>query len=91
MNRFAEKALVIDEVRRVLINTLQLGDRARAMGASSPLLGAIPEFDSMAVVSVITALEEQFGITVDDQEIDAAMFETLGSLSAYVEHKLTTA
>jgi len=91
MNCFAERALVIDEVRRVLISTLQLGDRARAMGASTQLLGAIPEFDSMAVVSVITALEEQFDITVDDQEIDAATFETLGSLAAYVEQKLAAA
>jgi acyl carrier protein len=58
------------------------------MTAATPLLGAIPELDSMAVVSLITALEEQFGIAVDDDEIGAATFETLGSLAAFVEQKL---
>lgn len=56
--------------------------------ASTELLGALPEFDSMAVVKVITALEETFGIDVDDDDIDASLFETVGSLLAYVEEQL---
>ena len=78
----------VDDVRMVVGSALQLGPRARAMEASTPLLGAIPELDSMAVVTVITALEEHFGISVDDDEIGAATFATLGSLSAFVEQKL---
>ena len=81
---------MIDDVKRVVGTTLQLGSRLNAMNASTPLLGAIPELDSMAVVSLITALEERFGITVDDDEIGAATFETLGSLASFVEQKLTT-
>ena len=80
--------MLIDDVRKVLGSALQLGARAQSMDASTPLLGAIPELDSMAVVNVITALEEYFGFTVDDDEIGAAVFATLGSLSAFVEHKL---
>jgi acyl carrier protein len=80
--------LVIDEIKRVVGTTLQLGARSSAMTAATPLLGAIPELDSMAVVSLITALEERFGIAVDDDEIGAATFETLGSLAAFVEQKL---
>lgn len=80
--------MVIDDVRKVLGGALQLGGRAQSMDASTPLLGAIPELDSMAVVNVITALEEYFGFTVDDDEIGAAVFATLGSLSAFVEQKL---
>jgi acyl carrier protein len=72
----------------VVGSALQLGTRARALDASTPLLGAIPELDSMAVVNVITALEEHFGISVADDEIGAATFATLGSLSAFVEQKL---
>ena len=78
----------IDEVKLALGSALQLGARAQAMDASTPLLGAIPELDSMAVVNVITALEERFGISVADDEIGAATFATLGSLSAFVEQKL---
>ena len=80
--------MVIDDVRRVMAGTLQLGARSNAMNASTPLLGAIPELDSMAVVNVITALEDYFGITIGDDEIQAATFETLGSLSTFVEEKL---
>ena len=49
---------MLDEVRKVLADALQLGGRANSMQAITPLLGNIPELDSMAVVTVITALEE---------------------------------
>ena len=75
-------------VKRILGDTLQLGARADSLNASSRLLGAIPEFDSMAVVTVITMLEEQFDFTVADDEVSADVFETLGTLVAFVEGKL---
>ena len=80
--------MLLDEVKTVVGRCLQLGHRVQAMNESTPLLGAIPELDSMAVVSVITALEERFDITVADDEIGAAAFETLGSLTRFVEQKL---
>ena len=80
--------MVIDDVRTIVGDALQLGARGQAMDASTALLGVIPELDSMAVVNVITALEEHFGISVADDEIGAATFATLGSLSAFVEQKL---
>ena len=79
--------MVIDDVRTLVSDALQLGARGQAMGASTPLLGAIPELDSMAVINVITALEEHFGISIADDEIGAATFATLGSLSNFVEQK----
>ena len=78
----------LDSVRSIVGDALQLGARAKSMDASTPLLGAVPELDSMAVVNVITALEESFGFTVADDEIDAATFATLGTLCAFVEQKL---
>ena len=69
-------------------SALQLRGRLGASDGGTPLLGAIPELDSMAVVSLITALEEHFGFTVADDEIEAATFATLGSLTAFVQQKL---
>lgn len=77
----------IDEVRAVLADVLALGDRAASLTAESPLLGSVPELDSMAVINLLTALEDQFGITVEDDEISATTFETLGSLVRFVESK----
>lgn len=69
-------------------SVLQLPNDRGQLTDGTHLLGAIPEFDSMAVVSIITALEDRFGFAVDDDEIDAAVFETVGSLLAFVEQKL---
>lgn len=78
----------VEEVKNVLSDVLSLGERKHSLREDSSLLGSIPELDSMAVVNVITALEEHFGITVDDDEISARTFETLGNLTRFVDQKL---
>ncbi|MGS0754198.1 acyl carrier protein [Roseateles sp. GG27B] len=75
-------------VLRILDEVLSLNGRSSAFERSTPLLGAIPELDSMAVVSLITSLEEQLGVMVDDDEIDGDTFATLGSLTDFVVAKL---
>jgi len=79
---------VVKEVNRVLDEVLSLGGRAAAFTRDTPLLGAIPELDSMAVVTLITTLEERFGILVDDDDIDGATFESVGSLADFVSDKI---
>ena len=81
--------MLLEEVKTVVGRALQLGHRVQSMNETSALLGAIPELDSIAVVNVITALEEHFDITVADDEIGASAFETLGSLTRFVEGKLS--
>lgn len=76
------------EVLRVVDDVLSLGGRALAFKDDTPLLGAIPELDSMAVVSLITTLEERFGIVVDDDDISGDTFLNVASLRAFVEEKL---
>jgi acyl carrier protein len=79
----------LEQVKTILADVLSLSADAKAgLNEQSALLGSIPELDSMAVVSIITALEEQFGITVEDDDISASTFETLGSLAAFVQQKL---
>ena len=80
--------MYLQEVKNILGDVLSLGDAKDALTEQSALLGSIPELDSMAVVQLITALEEHFGITVDDDEISASTFETLGTLANFVQQKL---
>ena len=80
--------MYLDDVKNILADVLSLGDAKDSLTADSALLGSIPELDSMAVVNLITALEEHFGIVIDDDEISATTFETLGSLTAFVQQKL---
>ncbi|MGF1648010.1 MAG: acyl carrier protein [Kineosporiaceae bacterium] len=78
-------ATTLDEVRDVVAETLGLQDRAGSLDASTPLLGELPELDSLAVVELITALEDRFGFEADESEVTAEVFETLGSLAGFVE------
>nr|WP_315430362.1 phosphopantetheine-binding protein [uncultured Albidiferax sp.] len=79
---------VTQEVIRVLDEVLSLNGRSAAFTRETHLLGAIPELDSMAVVSLITSLEEHFGLTVDDDDMDGSTFATVGSLADFVTDKL---
>lgn len=76
------------EVLRIVDQVLSLGGRGMAFDAGTPLLGAIPELDSMAVVTLITTLEERLGIVVDDDEISGDTFASVGDLTAFVAEKL---
>ena len=76
------------DIKWVLRDTLVLGAGVEALEASSPLLGAIPELDSVGVVSVLTVLEEEFDIIVEDDEISAEVFRTLGNLTEFIQRKI---
>lgn len=76
------------EVLSLLDEILSLNGRSAEFSKSTPLLGAIPELDSMAVVALITGLEDRFGFSVDDDEIEGSTFATLGSLIEFVDGKL---
>jgi|TARA_B100000745_G_scaffold97040_1_gene61628 acyl carrier protein len=75
------------KVISILNHTLSIDPETESLTLDSELLGVIPEFDSMAVVSVITALEEELGVLIDDDELDAEVFATVASLVEFVENK----
>ena len=77
-----------EDVLRILDEVLSLNGRTSTFSRDTPLLGAIPELDSMAVVTLITTLEEQFGLVVDDDDIDGSTFATVGSLADFISGKL---
>ena len=80
-----------DEVKLLIGEILQLGERVEAFALDTPLLGSIPEFDSMAVLTLIHALEQQFGIQIADDEISAETFETVGRIYDFVRDKVVAA
>lgn len=80
--------MYVDQIKTLLTDVLSLGPAGAAMNADTPLLGALPELDSMAVVNVMAALEDQFSIAIDDDDIGASTFETVGSLAAFVEARV---
>ncbi len=81
---------VAEDIKTMLADVLSLGARKSQLNESTRLLGSIPELDSMAVINVITAMEDRFGISVSDDEISADTFATLGSLVGFVQEKLNS-
>jgi acyl carrier protein len=79
---------VLQDVLRLIDDVLGLGGRSQSFTSDTPLLGALPELDSMAVVGLLTALEERFGFFIADDEIDGNVFATVGTFTRFVQDKL---
>jgi acyl carrier protein len=78
-----------DVVRAVFADALGVDDaRASSFTLDTPLFGALPELDSMAVATVLTELEDRLHIIIDDDDVDAEIFETFGNLVAFIDTKL---
>jgi acyl carrier protein len=81
-------AMVESTVRATLVDILGISaSRAADFDETTPLFGALPELDSMAVATLLTELEDRLGITIDDDEIDVEMFETFGALVRFATGK----
>lgn len=78
-----------DDLLKLLDQALGLDGRGLSFEPQTRLMGALPELDSMGVVAILTALEDRFGLSIDDDEIDASVFETVATLSNFVQRKLT--
>ena len=75
-------------VRAVLVDVLGLtAERAATFTADTPLFGALPELDSMAVAGVLTEIEDRLGILIEDDEVDGEMLETFGALVDFAVRK----
>ncbi len=85
---FNDEEEVTATLRAVLADVLGLDEqRVAAFDEATPLFGALPEFDSMAVAGLLTELEERLGILIEDHEVDAEMLESFGSLLSFLRAK----
>lgn len=77
-------------LRALLADVLGLPARqVEAFAADTTLFGALPEFDSMAVAHLLTALEEELHVVIEDDDVEAEDFATFGSLLSLAERLAT--
>lgn len=76
-----------DQVLAVLDEVLSLNGRSATFGPETHLRGAVPELDSMAVVSLIAALEDRFGFVINEDDINSDTFATVGALVSFVDRQ----
>lgn len=73
-------------VRSLLIDVLGLSpERVAGFDDETELFGALPEFDSMAVATLLTELEERLGILIEDEDVEAEDLMSYGRLLAMAE------
>jgi acyl carrier protein len=93
----AESSMPVDRttdvnnaMRDLLRDVLGLSqDRVDSFDAETPLFGALPELDSMAVATLLTEMEDRLGILIGDDDIDGETFETFGTLVAFARTKIS--
>ncbi len=73
--------------QRVLAKVLAelLGGGADRFGPDTELFGSLPELDSLALVELITVIEERFGFELDEDDITIEVFGTVESLAAHID------
>jgi acyl carrier protein len=75
-------------LRGLLVDVLGLdAKRVASFDAATELFGALPEFDSMAVATLLTGLEERLAMLIEDDDVEAEDFATFGTLMAFVRRK----
>jgi acyl carrier protein len=84
----ADSQANFENVKAVVVATLDIKDRADDLVPESQLLGSLPELDSIAVVELVVALQDRFGIEIEDDEVIGDVFETLGQLTAFIDSKV---
>jgi len=75
---------VFGTVLNILDRELNLQGATLTFSADTKLRGSLLQLDSMAVVSLVAALEEQLGFEFPEDQLDGAIFESVESLVACV-------
>lgn len=80
----------LDLTRTIVRSCLQLSD-AEPLERDTVLMGGFPEFNSLTIVTMILQIEETTGCDIEDDEISAEIFESIGTLADFVQEKMAEA
>jgi acyl carrier protein len=72
----------------IVKSCLQLGERVNQFDEHTQLMGALPEFNSLTITTMVAEIETELDCTIEDYELSAEIFETLGSLAAFIDSKM---
>lgn len=77
-----------ERVRRVLAEHIFKEINALEIGDDVPLIEYGVGIDSVARLEFLVALEEEFGVKLDESEITPAFFDTVGTISDYISRSV---
>jgi acyl carrier protein len=72
-------------IRHFILNQFPLA-RQRAVGDEDPLLRT-GILDSLGILEVVTFIEQEFEITIADEELVPESFESIATMARFVDQK----
>ena len=79
---------VTHRVKEALVQGLQLDVEPNEIPDDEPLFGEGLAGDSITALEIVFALEEEFGFEVEDEDLQVELFDSVRTLSRYIEEKL---
>ena len=73
-------------IEQFIVDEIMLGDSNTKIAPDESLISS-GVLDSLALLRLISFLEDQMGVTVDDSEVIPENFETINDIKAFVENK----
>jgi acyl carrier protein len=80
----------LDQLLLILDESMNLRGEGLRFVRDTKLRGSLPQLDSMAVVAIIAAIEDQFGIEFPEDALEGATFETVGTLAECIDRLVTS-
>ena len=76
-----------DRLKRMIVDRLFMKIEPEEIEADKSLIDGYG-VDSVSLLELVVGLEEEFGVTVKDEEFDVKHFETVSALADFVRGKL---
>jgi acyl carrier protein len=74
-------------IARILSDSIVPGAELESLGPDTPLVEGGLALDSVSLLELIVAVEESFGVTVEDEDLSLELVATIGSLADFVRRK----
>jgi acyl carrier protein len=74
-----------DRIRNFILTEIMFGDSGTALEDDTPLLKGV--LDSLALMQLISFIEQEFDIEVDDEEVTANNFMNVADIEKFISQK----
>ena len=81
----AEEKSLKEQIKELIIRRLKLDVSPQDIDDSSPLFGDGLGLDSIDALELVVGLEQEFGISVPDEDVGKEAFASVNALCTYVQ------
>jgi len=79
---------IIKRLKSMFSMKLEIDEEKEMLEESTPLIDYGIGVDSVSTMELIVALEKEFGIEIDEAEVNIEIFRTMNTVADYVSGKL---